>query len=483
MKDQHRKHSADAMTRRTLLAGMGAGASILALGSGATGWASAARAASPGSNPGKYKVDLGGYNGPELTSEPVTLRFMRQDFAPNVNAVFETAYAEFTKAYPNITVQEEKVPYGDLQNKVQVYVSAGSAPDIMMGRNDFAQAYAAGQFAAPLQDYLSPSYVEDLLDAFRASAIVDGQLVCLPWEAQPVLMYVNHDLFEQAGVEAPPEVTDLGAAWTWEQFNTALDGVAKALRAQGAKDVWAFGSSPFGNGGPGSNYAQLESIWIRSLGDPEADKTSTAYRTYAGVSEDGLTASGYLDTPEAINGMENYKYLFANGLSPKGAVANQFQSGVAATELAGIQLSATLRQDANVKFKWGVSPVPRGAIDFTANVADSPFVFAGSPHVAEAAALLAFICNDANRTAFHREWGSLPSRKSLLDSSQYQDQPDYRLASIVAQAAYPPPRTIGWFDYYNAVNPAVKDIALGADPAKTLHAVAQRIDGLLAKYK
>ena len=55
-----------------------------------------------------------------------------------------------------------------------------------------------------------------------------------------------------------------------------------------------------GNGGPGSNYTQLESIWVRMMGDPKADKELERLQDLAGVREDGLKATGYLDTPEAI---------------------------------------------------------------------------------------------------------------------------------------------------------------------------------------
>jgi multiple sugar transport system substrate-binding protein len=469
---------------------MAASASLAAIGASGLGFASVARAATPGSNPGKYKVDLGGYNGPELTSDKITLRFMRQDFSPSVNAVFDAAYEVFTKAYPNITVQEEKVPYGDLQKKVQIYVASGSAPDLMMGRNDFATAYAAGQFTVPLQKYLTQAFIDDIVDSLSVSASVNGDLLCLPWETNPVFMYFNKDIFERAGIETPPEVTDIGQGWTWDQYNDALDRLTKALRAKG-DDSWGLASSTYGNGGPGSNYAQLESVWVRSMGDPNADKNSTAYKTFAGVSEDGLTASGYLDTPEAAQGMKNYQFLFTNGITPKGA-GSQFRGGVAATMIGSINeanyMSATDRSTtpyANTPpFKWGATPLPRGATPFSAIIADSPFVFAGSPHVPEAAALLAFLNNDANRTEFHREWGSMPGRKSLLAlDDRYATQQPYQLANEVAAKAYPPPKTVGWFDYFNAVNPAVADIALGADPQQRLTEAAKQIDGLLAKYK
>jgi multiple sugar transport system substrate-binding protein len=488
MNDRNQKRD---ISRRTLLGHMAAGASLLAIGSATAGWASAAHAATPGSNPGKYKVDLGGYDGPELTSEPITLRFMRQDFAPAVNAVFDKAYAEFKKGYPNITIQEEKVPYGDLQKKVQVYVASGSAPDIMMGRNDFATAYAAGQFAVPLQKYLTAEYVADIVDSLRISGSVGGDLLCLPWETNPVFMYFNKDIFAKAGIETPPEVTDITQGWTWDQLNDALDRLTKALRAKGDNNTWGLASSTYGNGGPGSNYAQLESVWVRSMGDPKAEKSSTLYRTFAGVSEDGFTASGYLDTPEAAQGMKNYQFLFAKGITPKGA-GSQFREGVAGMMIGSINeanyMTATDRSGTpyanTAPFKFGTTPLPRGKIPFSAIIADAPFIFAGSPHIPEAAALLAFICNDANRLAFHKEWGSMPGRKSLLAlDKRYTTEQPYELAVAVAQAAYPPPQTVGWFDYFNAVNPAVADIALGADPQQRLTQAAQQIDGLLAKYK
>ena len=117
-------------------------------------------------------------------------------------------------------------------------------------------------------------------------------------------------------------------------------------------------------------------------------------------------------------------------------------------------------------------------------MADSPFVFSGTPNPNEAAALLAFIVNDANRTAFHGQWGSMPVRKSLVNAiPAYTTDQVNILAVSCANNAYGPPKTVGWFDYFSAVNPAVKDIALGADPATRLHEAATQIDGLLAKYK
>jgi len=462
------------VSRRTVLTGIaGVGAGLFApaiIGS--------ARA-------GNGKIDLGGYVGPELTSEPVTLRFLRQEFTPDVNALLEKAYAEFTEQYPNITIQEEKVPYGDLQKKLLVYVVSNDAPDIMIGRTDLTDAFHAGKMALPLQDYLSPDYIADIPENLRNAVSVDGNLYCAPWETTVYMLYFNRDLFDKVGMTPPPEVETTEGGWTDEDLIAQLEEVGKKLRAAGDTASYAYAASSQGNGGPGSNYSQFESIWVRSQGDPTAAKDSSAYKTLMGVSDDGLSVSGYIDTPEAIKGMQLYQSLFSKGITPMGAVRNQFAGGQAATYLGGLLFTNRFRTPGKEPpFKWGVSPPPKGKIVFSSNTSDAPMIWSKSKHPAEAAALLAFLCNDANRLAFHRAWGSMPSRTSLINSmEEFSTLQPYKMAAALLKGSYGAPRTPGAFDYFNTMNPVVKDIALGADPAQVLPATAAKIDRLLGKYK
>lgn len=468
------------LSRRSVLRGMAIGAGALALPSILP---SRAFAATPGSNPGKYKIDLGGYTGPELTGTPITLKIMRQEFPPEVNAVLQAQYDAFSAAYPNITIQEERVPYGDLPTKVQVYVTSGSAPDIMMGRNDFASAYAAGELTLPLQQFLSADFIDDVYAPLRESATIDGNLVCLPWETNPVYMSFNRDIFDKLGIKTPPEVAEFDGGWTVEEYLQCFDDVTKALRAAGDTQTFALAASGYGNGGPGSNYTQLESIWVRMMGDPNAAKDSSVYNTFMGVSEDGFTASGFVNTPEAAAGLANYQTVFKNGYTPTGVVPDQFRGGAAAVAFSG---TGTVKRflKTGQPFNFGMSPAPKGTIAYTTTVADSPTIYSGTPYPAETAALLAFICNDTNRFAFHDAWGSMPVRKTLVDAiPEYASDQRLVLGTNVADHAFGPPKSVGWFDYFSAINPAVKDIALGTDPQTRLNDVATQIDGLLAKYK
>jgi len=464
-------------TRRSVLLG---GASLLAA---ATILPSRGFAAGPGTNPGKYKLDLGGYTGPELTDAPITIKVMRQEFSPEINAPIQAAYEAFKAAYPNITIEEERVPYGDLAKKVQLYVASGSAPDIMMGSTELASVYAAGEIAVPLNDYFSEDFIQDIYPAMREAATIDGKVMCLAWESNSTFVYFNRDIFKRAGVNTPPEVTDVDAGWSADQMLDALRAITEKLRKDGDQTTFGMASSRFGNRGPGSNYSQMESMWVRMLGDPSAAKDSTVYKTFAGISEDGLTATGYLDTPEAIQGMKNYQALFSEGLSPKGVVADHYKSGAAAVDFSSMAFANTFRKS-GAPFDWGVSPPIRGKIPFASSVADAPFIYSGSQYIPEAAALLAFLLNDTNRKAFYEVRGSMPSRKSMTDAMPaYKTDPVAILCANVGERAFGSPKSVGWLDYVNAVNPAVKDIALGVDVEEKLHATAAQIDRLLAKYK
>jgi multiple sugar transport system substrate-binding protein len=446
---------------------------------------SASGGATPGStgSGGSYKLDLGGYRGPAPTTQTVQLRLTRQSYPPAVEQWWKDMYAEWASAYPNITVQEETVPYGDLQQKLQTYVAAGDVPDLMMGRGDFVQAYVFNSLVTDLSQYLNDDFIADITPAVRSQQTVDGKLYAWPWETNNSILYFNKDIWGPTGVPMPPETTDINAGWTWEQFGDAWGQLAQKLNTAATANVYPLAASEYGNGGPGSNY-WYESIYIRSNGDPKAAQDSSLYKTYAGVSPDGVKATGYVDTPEAIKGMTFYQNLFSNKLTPSVAQARMFEDGKAATRFAG--LGSFLRwtnPDTLLTFKWGATPTPRGNIVVTSTTGDSPIVMAKAKHPVEAAALMTFATNDKNRLTWHKIWGNPPARTSLFTKMGYSDPILQLSVNSINETGYPPPITPGYLEYFSAMNTAVKDIGLGAPVEARLHQVATEIDGLLAPYK
>lgn len=434
----------------------------------------------------QYKLDLGAYRGPTLSSEKVQLRFLRQIATPAAEDYYKNIYAQWTEAYPNITIQEETVPYGDLVTKIQTYVAAGDPPDVMMGKGDFVQAYVFNNIALNLSEYLAEEFINDLTVAAKAQLIVNGKLYAWPQESSQIMVYFNKDLWQQAGVETPPETSNLDEGWTWQQFEEAWKQISAALNENPDEpNIYPLAASTYGNGGPGSNYF-YEGIYIRSMGDPEASQDSSLYKTFAGVSSDGLIASSYVNTPEAIEGMRFYQGIFQQKLTSSVAVPRQFEDGKAAMGFGPYSFSRRYRDpnqaDWYLKFNWGTTPVPRGRISFNHISGDSPFISASSKYPAETVAFMAFLNNDTNRVAWHNAWGAMPARLSLFEKMGYTEPVD-KLGLALIQGGYSQPITPGYTEYFGAMNTAVKDIALGADVEDRLNRVAVEIDDLLTSYK
>jgi multiple sugar transport system substrate-binding protein len=179
--------------------------------------------------------------------------------------------------------------------------------------------------------------------------------------------------------------------------------------------------------------------------------------------------------------MQLYQSFFQQKFTPTTAVGQMFDDQKAATTFSGVGLALRYKTTPP-KFKWGAASIPKGQTLFNHTSGDSPIVWAKSKYPAESAALLAFLTNDAGRISYHKVRGQTPSRVSLFDKVGY-DSPEGKLSLELTRVGYAPPITPGYLEYFNAMNAAVKDIALGAAVEDRLHKVAKEIDGLLAPYR
>lgn len=427
----------------------------------------------------QYKLDLGGYRGPAPAAAPIKLRVLHQIFSPPADGWWKDTFAQFSAAYPNITIEAETVPYGDLNQKLLTYVASGDAPDVIIGKGDFVRSYVHNNIALNLSDFLTDDYINDMTSAIKSQQMVDGKLYSWPWEHGQIIAYFNKDLWKKAGVQTPPETSDLAQGWTWEQFGDAWKKLGAAL---GGSEQTALSALEYGNGGPGSSY-WFEGIFVRSQGDPKAAKDSSLYKTFAGVSDDGLTATGYVDTPEAVAGMQFYQSLYQQKLIPTVARPRMFEDGNAGMKFGSIGFAGRFRHpETGVKFAWGATPTPRGKTLVNHTSGDSPLIWSKTKYPAEAAALMAFAHNDTRRIAWHKAWGSMPARLSLFPKMAYAD-PVEQLAQSLIKDGFAPPITPGYLEYFSAMNTAVKDIALGANPEERLKKVAKEIDEHLSTYK
>jgi multiple sugar transport system substrate-binding protein len=155
-------------------------------------------------------------------------------------ADFNRVLADFGARNPGWTAEYVEGPIA----KVQTMIAAGTAPDITsVAAGDLAAMSARNQLL-PLDPLIRRDRY-DLKDYFERAVRQwqwQGGQTGLPRGFANQVLYFNVDLFERAGLKAPPADWQ-SSAWTWDDFL----GAARALTQtadDGASGVWGYGLWP-----------------------------------------------------------------------------------------------------------------------------------------------------------------------------------------------------------------------------------------------
>jgi fructooligosaccharide transport system substrate-binding protein len=410
-----------------------------------------------------------------LTTAPVSLRILRYQPTPAEQDLFEAWKQEFTASHPNITFQDEVVPFGQLADKIQASVAAGDPPDIFYIDGPNTKTYAYLGILAPLDAYLPPGFKQDIVSATLEEQSYQGQLYSMPDRQTAPALFYNKDLTDKAGIVPP---TELDKAWTWDQ---ALDAWKKLQVAY--PDLLPLEPSRFGAGGAGFYYR--DGIFIRSAGDPKAAPDSSAYKTYAAISQDGKTVEGYVDSPEAVTAMQWFQDLTMKwGVTSKVGIPNAFLDGKAVMSIDHSGLIGRMKTKfPNGGFNLGVTPMPYFKTPLVMTGSNAAGLSAKSQHPAEAMAFLNYVYNDDNRLRYWKANQNEPARTSLYDKiPEYATYPLSLFKQELLTIGVSRPSTPGWAAYDSLINTAIKDISLGAPVEETLQKAAKSIDEQLAQF-
>jgi multiple sugar transport system substrate-binding protein len=169
---------------------------------------------------------------------PMTLRFWSND-QPQQRAWFQKRFKLFTDANPNVKIDYQWFPFGELGKKLSVGYATGTAPEGFVCYDWFMPLFLDKGLLAPMDvqrlGYASvDAYSRDYSDAAVKAAMQDGKVYGYPSWFYGFVNYINTKHFQEAGLNP-----DKDAPQTWEQFGevakrlTVRDG-AKFAR-QGAK--------------------------------------------------------------------------------------------------------------------------------------------------------------------------------------------------------------------------------------------------------
>lgn len=230
-------------------------------------------------------------------AQAVEIEYWQYFFDARVTAM-ETLIENFETANPDITVKMTHFPYADYRTKVAAAIPAGEGPDVVQLFYGWLNDYIEADLIQPLPtDTFDPATIDAEFFPMVSAMKVDDQYYALPTAVRSLALFYNKRLFEEAGLDGPPETLD------------ELVEDAKALtKRDGAGNITQVGIT---TGMTAQDHHWFREVLVRQFGgDPYSDDYrmvnwnseagQAALEFYAGLEKDhGVTASGFMDEPQA----------------------------------------------------------------------------------------------------------------------------------------------------------------------------------------
>ncbi|MDR1427142.1 MAG: extracellular solute-binding protein [Bifidobacteriaceae bacterium] len=246
----------------------------------------------------------------------------------------------WNQANPNQSIAYEAYANDAYKEKIRTAVGSGSAPTMILnwGAGGTLQEYVASDKVVDLTGRVDDA-LSRVLPSVADAGKIDGVQYAVPnADSQPVILYYNKELFEQAGIEVPI---------TWDEL---LASIPKF------KDI---GVAPFGIAGQ-SKWPDL--MWLEYLADrvggPETFNAVVRGEENAWSSPEMLQALTYIqDFVEADGFIDN----FASITTDSNADAALLYTGKVAMLLQGSWVYGTVKNEAPdfiTSGKLGTFPFP-----------------------------------------------------------------------------------------------------------------------------
>lgn len=147
---------------------------------------------------------------------------------------FDNAVEQFNKDNPDIKVNITGYPPNDEGfTKLTTALQSGQGIDLLRLPSDRLPGFVRDDLVEPIDPYLTDADKADILpNVLDVTRLKDGKAFAWPLWVVPMGIYVNTDVFKEAGVDLPPK------DWTWDQF---VDAAKKTTfkRANG-EQVYGF---------------------------------------------------------------------------------------------------------------------------------------------------------------------------------------------------------------------------------------------------
>jgi multiple sugar transport system substrate-binding protein len=374
-----------------------------------------------------------------------TLNLMVASYSDGTKAEWQQIIKDFEAKNKDIKVNLDVQSWTAINDVIKTKIQAGKQPDIL--NIDAFAGFASDKLLYPAKDIVSAKTLDDFQPSFVKNASIDGTQWGLPFIASARALFYNKDIFQKAGISAPPT--------TWAD----LEADAAKIKATGN----------IGYGMPlGSEEAQAETaIWFYGAGGGYGDsKTLT------------------IDSPENVTGATEMQKLINAGVTEPNAgstdrtpLLNVFIQGKIGMQV-GLPPTVGQIKDKNASLSYGIAPIPtKDGSPFTLGVADHLMAFKNKTD--KTASIKKFL--DYFYTApVYTKWvgteGFLPTTKSGA-AAMASNETIKPFLDLLPNAQFYPSTNPNWTAAQGALQSQIGQLAQGAKPADLLKAIQAKAVG------
>lgn len=338
------------------------------------------------------------------------------DEAKELQAILD----ELNEQSDTYTIIQDSNP-AEYDTRLITQLSGSNGPDLFWINAQRASQFAAEGVMLDITDRLDASthdagQISDYYEASLQPFTHEDRIYGLPWLQQPVMLYVNQSLFEEAGVDLPDD------SWTWDDFIEAATKLTKDSEGRH----------------PGEDGFDEESIvqWGFTLNGWPPSQIFIWQNDGEVLTEDGQSP---IDSPEAMEALNFYADLVNGPLTPSQQIIRDrgFDTMFREKQVAMFMGGAADDLDSTVESVQAYV-TPAGNNGTHATLADilGMGINVKTKHADEAFEALLDLSD-----AIHH-WKIMPPRKSLADLESLQElhpKKSHSLEAIIASMEFARP--------------------------------------------
>lgn len=377
-------------------------------------------------------------------SDGRTITFVAAKYDDDTQPFWENLINDFESRNPGYKVNLEVVDWEQMDSKVKTYIQTKQQPDVL-NYNKFSD-FARDDLIYKADEVVSAKVLDDFLPLFADQATYEGVQYGLPFISSARLFFYNKEIFEKAGVAAPPK--------SWAEVEAAARKIKKTgaiplglplgpEEAQGEFGIWSM------NNGGG---------WVDDSGkwavDQQANVETLTYLRK--LTKQGLTQPN----PETTNRKD---------------VFNQFAQGRIGMLNGAVFMRKGFIDPVDKDLDYGVAQLPSkdGTTHNTLGVQDYLVAFKkdGGKNREAVNKFLDFFYQKENASRFLSTEGFLSVTKSAGDALS-SDADYYKpFVDALAGAKFAPADNPGWAAVDGAVKQQIGTAVADGDPQEVLEKI------------